>query len=462
MKRFAFILLLFLSIAGHLYSQNDKPNILFFFIDDMGWKDLGCYGGDFIETPISDKLASQGMRFTNAYASPTCTPTRSSLISGQNAARTGMWEVTGVTDRPYAKMKTPPKATELKEGIQTFADVLNKEGYVCGVSGKWHAGRSPQKHGFISIDQKIDDPGLQQYAKANEDRDVGPITANAIEFIRENKERPFFVSVNHIAVHAPLYAREDLKQKYNKKLRRTGIEDVHPTYAAMAEMVDESLGMLLDELKVLGLAENTVVFLYSDNGGMIRDMYIKVPTPQATTMAPLRDQKGTLYEGGIRVPLIVKWPGKVKPGSVSDEMVDSYDLFSTFIEIGGGKIPDTQETDGISLVPIVKGEKEKLDRESLYWHFPTSQWTRSPMGAIRKGDYKLIEHIETGELELFDLKNDIGETINLVNKQPEKARELKEDMDAWRKAMNAPLPVPNPDYDPIREKELGYHKFLEN
>jgi arylsulfatase A len=310
--------------------------------------------------------------------------------------------------------------------------------------------------------QKIDDASLQEYANANDHHKVGEITANAIGFIRENKEHPFVISVNHTAVHAPLLARDELIQKYNQKLRHTGIEDVHPTYAAMAEMVDESLGMILDELKDLGLTENTVVFLYSDNGGLISDMYLGNPEPMATTMVPLRDQKGSLYEGGIRVPLIVKWPGKVKPNSVSNELVNSYDLFSTFVEIGGGKIPKTQKTDGISLVPIIKGKKEKLDREALYWHFPTSQWTRSPMGAIRKGDYKLIEHFETGKLELFNLKDDIGETINLVNKQPGKARKLKKEMEAWRQAMNAPLTIPNPDYDPIREKGLGYHRWLEN
>ena len=463
MKRLIITLNLLLAIAGHLFGQAvNKPNILLFFIDDLGWKDLGSYGGDFAETPVADKLAADGMRFTNAYAAPTCSPTRVSLISGKNPTRHGVWEVIGVVDRPYAKMKSPPKERELKEGILTYADILNKQGYVCGSVGKWHAGRSPQAHGFIPIPEEIEDPILQEYAEINHDRDVGEITAKAIEFIRDNKDQPFVISVNHVAVHAPLYAREDLIKKYQQKLWRTGIINVHPTYAAMIEMVDESLGMLLNELEVLGLTENTVVILYSDNGGLISDMYLTVPTPLAGTLAPLRGQKGSLYEGGIRVPFIVKWPGKVSPGSVSHEMMNSYDLFSTFVEIGGGKIPDSQEIDGISLVPVLKGEQEKLDREALYWHFPTNQWTRTPMGAIRKGDYKLIEHFETGELELFNLKEDIGETINLVNRRPEKARELFEDMEAWRKSLNAPMPVPNPDYDPVREKELGRHRFLGN
>jgi uncharacterized sulfatase len=461
MRKLAIVLIVSLTLAGYLSAQNTKPNVVFFLIDDMGWKDLGCYGGNFIETPFADKLSAEGIRFTNAYASPVCSPTRACLISGQNAARHGIWEVIDVFDRPYAKMKSPPKASELQKHIKTYANVLTEEGYVCGLVGKWHAGRTPQAHGFANIDNNIYDPELQEYAKENEGHDVGQITANAIEFIRENKDKPFFINISHHVVHAPLLAREDLIKKYQKKLRQTGIEDVHPTYAAMAETADESLGMLLDELDALNLTKNTVVVLYSDNGGLLGDLYLNTTTPMATTMTPLRGQKGSLYEGGIRVPLIVKWPDKVKPGSVSGEMVNSYDLFSTFIEIGNGKIPTNQQTDGISLVPLIKGEKETLSREALYWHFPTSQWTRNPAGAIRKGKYKLIEHFEDGRLELFDLDDDIGETNNLINKKPVIAYQLLNDLKNWRELVGAQMPIPNPDYDPLREKELGYHKFLE-
>ena len=448
-------------MVGYLSAQNSQPNILFFFMDDLGWKDLGCYGGDFIETPVADNLASEGVRFTNAYASPVCSPTRVSIISGQNAARHGIWEVLGVNDRPYAKMKSPPKALELKQNVKTYADILTQEGYVCGLVGKWHAGRTPEAHGFSKIDNEIYDSELSRYAEENDYQHIGPITANSIEFLRQNKDKSFLLCVSHHAVHAPLRAREDLIQKYNKKLRKTGITDVHPTYAAMTEMADESLGLLLQELRNLGLEKNTVVVLYSDNGGMIGDMYLKEPTPMATTMLPLRNQKGTLYEGGIRVPFIVKWPDIVKPGSVCHETVNSYDLFSTFIEMGGGEIPDEQKTDGISLVSLLKEDTETLDRKALFWHFPTSQWTRTPMGAIRKGDYKLIEHYNDGRLELFNLKEDIGETINLVRKRQEKANELLSDLKTWRELLNAQMPTPNPNYDPLHEKELGFHKFLE-
>jgi arylsulfatase A len=439
----------------------NKPNILFVLMDDLGWKDLGCYGGNFIETPVADCLAKEGTLFTQAYASPVCSPTRVSLLTGQNAARHGIWEVIGVNDRPYARMKSPPLVLQIKEDIETYADILNRKGYVCGIIGKWHAGRTPDAHGFQKIDKSIKDPQLKKYAQENEQNEVGLITANAIEYLRQNKEKPFLLCVSHHAVHAPLTARKDLISKYNEKLRKTGMTDVHPTYAAMVEMGDESLGMLVNELKVLGLERNTVVVFYSDNGGLINDMYLQEPTPLATRILPLRNQKGSLYEGGIRVPLIVKWPGKIKPGTICKEMVHSFDLFSTFVEIGGGIVPEKQKTDGLSLVPLLTQEKKSLERQALYWHFPTCMWTRSPMGAIRKGRYKLIEHYEDGSIELFDLEDDIGESINLVSQKSVKARELLDDLQSWRTSMGAEMPIPNPDYDPVRAMELGYHKFLE-
>ncbi len=460
MKTLLFVLLAAITFNNNLLAQNDKPNILFFFWDDLGWKDLGCYGNDFIETPVSDKLAKEGMRFTQAYASPVCSPTRASIVSGQNAGRNGMWEVIGLSDRPYAKYKSPKLNRVLDEGIVSYADILSKQGYTCDHVGKWHIGGQTTDVGFVAIDNNIYEPELKKYAEENPQQGVGTITANSIEFLRENKDKPFFLCVSHHMVHAPLAADEDLVYKYQQKLWKTGIKDIHPVYAAMVEMGDISLGMLLEELKTHGLEDNTVVVIYSDNGGLLGDMYLKKPTPMATTIKPLRNQKGTLYEGGIRVPMIVKWPNIVEPGSMCNEMVHSFDLFSTFIEIGGGQEPTTQIMDGQSLLPLLKGEKQTLDRDALYWHFPTCMWTRNPMGAILKGNYKLIEHYTDGSLELFDLDKDIGETINLVYKEPEKARELLNDLNSWRESVGAEMPIPNPDFNPIRDRELGYHKFL--
>lgn len=458
MKSLLIALILFIPLF--LVAQTSKPNILFFLVDDLGWRDLGCYGGNFIETPTIDKLAREGMRFTNAYASPVCSPTRASIVSGMNSARHGVWEVIGVNDRPYSKMKSPLKSEQINDKIMTYADILNREGYVCGLVGKWHVGGTPEDHGFSNIDLKIYDAKLANYAQKNEAHKIGEITANTIEFIRENKNKPFLICVSHTAVHAPLLAREDLIRKYNTKLRKTGLLNVHPTYAAMTEMLDESLKMLLDELEILKLTENTLVCFYSDNGGLISDMYLKNPEPLVTTMAPLRDQKGSLYEGGIRVPLIIRWLNNTASNVSSSELVNSYDLFSTFVDLGGGKVPFTQKSDGISLVPIIRGKSMSLNREALYWHFPTSQWTRNPMGAIRKGDYKLIEHYDDNSIELFDLKYDIGESTNLITLKTEKAKELLQDLRSWRDSVGAQMPTPNPNFDPIREKELGPTIFV--
>ena len=457
-----FTIIMLTLVLSFSVTAKEQPNIVFFFVDDLGWKDLGSYGGQFIETPNIDKLASQSMRFTNAYASPTCTPTRATVLSGQTPARHGLWEVGGVIDRPYAKMKSPKKSKQLNKGMKTFAHALNQQGYVSGLVGKWHVGGSPDEYGFVKIDQKISDPKLQQYTDENQCQEGGVTTAKSIEFIRKNKDKPFFLSVNHHLVHAPLCGREDLIKKYQNKLRKTGITDIHPSYAAMTEVVDESMNMLVKELKELGLLDNTIIMLYSDNGGLVSDMYLREATPLATTMKPLRSQKGSLYEAGIRVPFMVKWPGKVKPGTTTNEVIIASDLYSTIIEMAGAKLPKNQMVDGVSLVDLLIGKKDSLERDAVYWHFPTSQWTRSPVGAIRKGNYKLIEHFNDGSIELFNLEDDIGETVNLVNRRPAKAQELFTDLKAWRATVDAPMPSSNSNYDPIREKELAYHKWLES
>lgn len=458
-KTLSLIMLFF--VAGQVtFAQNEKPNILFIFIDDLGYKDLGCYGTTLAETPNIDKLASEGMRFTQAYAYPVCTPTRASLISGQHPARTNVWEVIGengapgVVDKPYAKFKSPDKAVAIPEEIETYGNILREQGYAVAHVGKWHAGRTPEEEGFVSLDSvEIKDPKLIEYAQKNKEWKVGELTAKAIEFMRENKDGTFMMNLHHKAVHVPIQARADLRDKYRLKTHKTGIDNINPDYAAMTEMVDEAVGVVLAELNKLGLAQKTVIIFYSDNGGLVSDAIPNVPL--ASSNLPLRGQKGGLYEGGIRVPLIVKWPGKVAPGTTCQEKVMSMDLFSTFIEIASGKVPAGQACDGLSIVPLVTGEKETLDRDALYWHFPTTQWTRSPQGAIIKGDYKLVEDLETGRIELFNLAFDLGETIDLATAKPEIARDLLDDLHEWRKEIGAKLPTPNPDFDPTREREIG-------
>ncbi len=430
-----------------------EPNILFILIDDLGIKDLGCYGNAMTETPVIDQLSRESMLFTNAYASPVSSATRTSILSGQNTARHGVWEVIGCHDRPYARMKSPHMNEELPEEIETYADILTDAGYTCGIFGKWHAGRTPEAEGFGGCDVKITDPELKAYAKENNIKQTGTIVAKSIEFMRQNKDNPFFLCVSHNLVHAALESTKALNDKYCKKMRDTGVTDFHPDYLSMIEMVDNSVAMVLNELEALGLAENTIVFFGSDNGGLESDMILT--TPVATNNDPYRSQKGDLYEGGIRVPMLVRWPGKIEAGSVSDEVVINYDLFSTFVELGNGSAPADQVADGLSLVPLLKGEVESLDREAVYWHFPTNMWTRNPVGAIRKGNYKLIENFLDGSIELYDVVNDISEIVDLSKLRPDIAEDLLTDLRQWREDINAGMPTLNPDYDPLRASKMA-------
>ncbi len=441
------------SAVQPLCAKSTIPNVLFIIVDDLGIKDLGCYGNTMSETPTIDKLASEGMRFTQAYASPVSSATRTSILSGQNTARHGVWEVIGCHDRPYAKLQSPKFNEELPEEIETYADILTDKGYNCALFGKWHAGRTPEAEGFGGCKVEIKDPELLKHAKENNIKQTGTITAQSIEFLRANKDNQFFLCVSHNLVHAPLEAPNDLDKKYCAKLRQTGNISMHPQYLAMIEMVDESVKMILDELANLGLDKNTAIVLISDNGGLESDMMLS--TPLAGCNDPYRSQKGDLYEGGVHIPMIVKWDGKVEGGSVCDEVVINYDLFSTFIDMGDAKVPATQIADGLSLVPLITGKAESLDRESVYWHFPTNMWTRNPMGAIRKGNYKLIENFLDGSVELYDVVNDIGEVVELSKTKPEVAADLLADLHKWQKDINAGMPTPNPNYDPLREQEMA-------
>ncbi|MFI3332597.1 MAG: sulfatase [Rikenellaceae bacterium] len=431
----------------------DKPNILFILVDDMGINDLGCYGNPLVETPVIDNFATQGMRFTQAYASPVSSATRTSILSGQNTARHGVWEVIGCHDRPYAKLQSPQFNEELPEEIETYADILTDAGYDCGIFGKWHAGRTPEAEGFGGCDIEITDPELKAYAKKYNFQQAGKITAQSIEFMRKNQDKPFMLCVSHFLVHAPLSAPKQLTDYYSQKIRKTGITSFHPEYLSMIDMVDNSVGMILSELQELGLDENTIVIIASDNGGLEEDRILA--TPLAGCNDPYRSQKGDLYEGGIHIPFIVKWPGKVTPNSSCDELIINYDLFSTFVELADGVAPADQVADGLSLVPLFKGEVAELDREAIYWHFPTNMWTRTPMGAIRKGDYKLIEKFDDGTIEMYNVVSDKGEVVDLSTANPEKAAELLGDLHSWQEEIGAAKPTPNPNFDPLREKEMA-------
>jgi len=430
-----------------------RPNFVFFLVDDLGWHDVGCYGSRIYETPNIDRLARQGMRFTDGYAAcPVCSPTRASILTGKYPARLHLTDWIAGSRRPYAKLAVPDWTKYLPLEEITIAEALKPAGYVSASIGKWHLGGPqyrPEAQGFdlnFAGDHRGQPPSYfwpyripnVKTGKQGEyltDR----LTDEALKFIEANKNTPFFLYLPHYAVHTPIQAKKDLTAKFLKKgLRPKGQNSA--TYAAMIKSVDESVGRILARLDELGIADRTVVFFMSDNGGL----------EWITSNAPLRAGKGTLYEGGIREPWIVKWPGVVKPGSTCSVPVISTDFYPTILEMAGLKADPRQAPDGVSIVPLLK-QTGTIQREALYWHYPHYHITK-PGGAIRCGDWKLIEYYEDGRLELYNLRNDLSEKADLAARMPQKAAELRKKLDDWRRAVGAQMPTPNPKYDPSRER----------
>ena len=430
-------------------SPERKPNFVFIFIDDMGWKDLGFMGSRYYETPNIDKLAGEGVVFTNAYSNaPNCAPTRACLMSGQYTPRHGIYTV-GTSERGQSKLRklipTPTK-TDLDLKIVTIPDALRQGGYTSACIGKWHLGdKEPYRPVYRGFDVAFDRNHAGHFSKEG-DYLTDRLTDEAIKFIEANKSRPFFLYLPHHAVHTPIQAKEQLIEKYKKKEPA----DAHnnPTYAAMIESVDQSVGRIMAKLDELGLRDNTVIFFFSDNGGYAN----------STSMVPLRGSKGMLYEGGIRVPMIVRWPGKVKPGDVCDVPVIGIDFYPTMLEMAGVRQPSGHVLDGLSIVPLLRG-KGTLNRKAIFWHFPSYleayneeqwPWRTTPAGAVRQGDWKLIEYFEDGKVELYNLKDDLGEKNDLAGTMPDKAEELHRALIEWRRSVNAPVPAEkNPQYDPV-------------
>jgi len=450
------------AIGSIFKDRKQSPNIILMLIDDLGWKDVGFMGSKYYETQNIDALSRQGMVFTNAYANaPNCAPSRACLLSGQYSPRHGVYTV-GTSERGKAhqrKLIPTPNRTDLDPGIITIAEVLKNAGYSCASMGKWHLGEGtftgPEGQGFdiniggnaLGHPKSYFSPYQNNYMK---DGTVGEyltdrLTEEALGFIEKNKNRPFFLYLPHYAVHTPLQAKEKMIEKYRKKKDSSGQNN--PVYAGMIESTDQGIGRIMQKLGALGLEENTVVIFFSDNGGH----------GTITSNAPLRGSKGMLYEGGIRVPLVVKWPGKVKPGTRCDTPVIGTDFYATILEIINAPVPRRQPLDGESIIPLLT-QQGSLKRENLFWHFPAyleayrgmkGAWRTAPAGAVRQGDWKLIEFFEDGKCELYNLKDDIGEQNNLAEKMPEKLKELYEVMVKWRKSVNAPVPKQkNPAYDP--------------
>ncbi len=435
-------------------SEPAKPNIVFIYIDDLGWGDVGFNGSTYYETPNIDRLASQGIIFSQAYANaPNCAPSRASVMTGQYTPRHKIYTV-GTSKRGQEENRhliPVPNTENLPLHYTTLAEALGDAGYTTGHFGKWHLGDTgfhPENQGFdVNVGgYKSGSPRGGYFPPYNNPKLVdGPdgeyltdrLTNEAITFIKQNKEEPFFLYLSHYAVHTPIQAQADIKAKYERKAPDGGQKN--PTYAAMIESADRSVGSVLERIAALELTDNTLVIFYSDNGGAV----------QSTSNQPLRGYKGMLYEGGIRVPLAVKWPARITPGRLDSTPVIGIDFYPTLLEIAGAE-PPAHNMDGVSLVPIFTGSSG-LAARSLYWHFPAyleasrgipGPWRTTPAGVIRSGDYKLIEFFENDVLELYNLREDPGESTNLTDQLPEKAELLHESLRDWREKVGADMPTP--------------------
>jgi len=432
---------------------NRRPNFVFILMDDMGWRDLACYGSTFYETPNIDRLASQGMKFTDAYATcPVCSPTRASLVTGRYPARLHLTDYIPGLGRPNPKLLIPQFNQQLPLEEMNIARMLKSAGYTSANIGKWHLGEEPfwpDKQGFDinfgGTNQGLPPTyfypyGIPTITTGREGEYLSDrLNEEALSFIERSKDGPFLLYLAHYAVHIPLMAKKHMIAKYEAKVK-PGEEQKDATYAAMIESVDDGVGRIMAKLDELGIADRTIVIFTSDNGGWI----------PSTSNQPLRAGKGTLYEGGTRVPLIVRWPGAVRPGSVCDAPVTSADLYPTLLDMAGVEDAPGHIVDGESLVGLLK-QSGGLGRDAIYWHYPHYHiGGATPGGAIRRGDYKLIEFFEDGGLELFNLREDLGEKNDLAAKMPEKAEELRGMLADWRESVDATMPTPNPDYDPAK------------
>ena len=451
-----------------------KLNVVFILVDDWGWADAGVQGSDFFETPNIDRLAREGMRFTQAYAAAAiCSPTRAAILTGKSPARLDMtiWHEGAVRGGSKNKRMLEAKAeANLPLAEVTLAELFKKQNYFTAHIGKWHLGKAafyPETQGYdVNIGGTYwgapatfhwpyrgpwsrNDPELRYVplgAGKPGDYLTDQLTDHALRIIAQQKDRPFFLSLWFHTVHTPIEGKPTWVKRFEKK--PSGKIHSHAEYAAMLASLDENIGRVLRQLDDLKLADRTVVILTSDNGG------VDFPTAKSgnrppTRNAPFRSGKGTLYEGGLRVPLIIRWPGRTKPGAECAAQVTSQDFFPTLADALGQT--NAPRHDGVSLLPLLKNPKAPLKREALFWHYPHYYPRMTPASAIRAGDWKLIHYYEDNRMELFNLKTDPAETKNLAATQSAKAKALREKLDAWRKETDAKAPIKNPDWRPRKK-----------
>lgn len=453
----------------------ERPNFVFFLVDDLGWADVGCFGSTFHESPNIDALCASGMKFTNGYAAcPVCSPTRASILTGRHPVRV---DVTDWLPGARARKGSNPRFLHVDDRDNlaleevTIAEVLKDAGFQTFFAGKWHLGGE----GFWPTDQGFDfniggcdrgsppggyyapwkNPNLT--ANSNDEYVTERLTEESIRFVESRKkDAPFFLYLSYYNVHTPITPYRKKIDHYESKAKKlfskpspaiaehNGVSrsrQDNPEFASMVAAVDDSVGAILAVLEEQGLTDNTVVCFFSDNGGLCTK-----PQPGPTSNLPLRSGKGWLYEGGVREPTIIRAPGITKPGSVADTPIVSMDFFPTILELAGLPLMPDVHNDGVSLVPILKRMRQSIERP-LFWHYPHyhgSTWT--PGASIRDGDWKLIEFYEYETSELYNLKNDPGEQQNLAKKHPQVAKELAAKLQRWQRKMNARMPLPNPDY----------------
>ena len=464
MYRLGWAAVLTLNLLGSAGAET-RPNIVMVMVDDLGLYDIHCYGDEAVDTPNADKLAEEGMLFRKAYSGSTvCTPSRAAVISGQAPARLHL--TNHISNQHFAPenpvLLNAPEVTALPPETVTFAEKLHEAGYACGFFGKWHLSRQKTDGSQRVVDERTqpDHQGFDNNVGGNGNGGPtggwfspyknpylpdGPegeylperLSREAVAYMEANKDRPFLICMWNYTVHSPLETTQELTEKY-KARKKTRARVGNPVYAGMVEAVDGVLGRLLDKIDELGLRDNTLVIFTSDNGGF---NYGVSDNP------PLRGTKSWLYEGGLRIPLIVRWPGKVRPGSVSDELVSHLDYFPTFLEVAGIPVDEELVLDGESMLPVLTGTGG-FKRDALYFHYPNYAWHAKNRlgGAIIQGDFKLLNWYDDDSVELYNLKNDPSETRDLAAQNPELAERLKKKFKKWLKDVDANMPIPNREH----------------
>ncbi len=462
-------------IVSPTFSQaggDRSPNIVFILADDLGWTDTGVYGSQYYETPNIDRLASQGMKFNAYHNCQNCAPTRAALMSGQYAPRTGIYTVgdIGRFDWQTRPLRPVDNVENLPLDRDIIAKQLNKVGYATALFGKWHLGNSdkfhPSKRGFdeaiVSMGRHYDfaTSPVTEYPKGAYLADW--LTDLSVDFISRKKDQPFFLYLPHFGVHSPYQAKPELIAKFKSKQGVGGHNN--PTYAAMIYSVDESVGRIMKTLDELQLTNDTVIIFSSDNGGV--GGYVREGVKEkgdVTDNMPLRSGKGSLYEGGNRVPFVVRWPGVTKPGSICNVPTVHVDVYPTFLEIAKAAKP-SHSLDGESLVGLFRDSTSGLKREAIFQHFPGylgiggDMWRTTPVGTMISGDWKLMEFFEQGKLELYNLRDDIGESKNLSEAMPDKTRAMHDKLVAWRESVKAPMPTKNEPSEAPTKKKAGKRK----